>query len=712
MTDLSNSLGTLSFDADSGVATLTMGMAGGVNKVNDDYGRGLDGMLDALEALEGLKGVIVASKHRDWCVGADLDLLMAADDPAAMFERVTGINALYRRLETLGKPVVAAITGTALGGGYELALACHHRIALDDPRIQVGLPEVMLGVIPGAGGTQRLPRLIGIQAAVEHMAQEQRVRAPKAVKKGLVDALAADVDELRTQAVAWIEANPRAKQPWAAPKFRWPGGVRPQSPAATNLYMVGAAMLYKKTAGAFRSPEVMLQTVQEGCRITFDRALEVESRAFARIATSDQAKDMIRTLWFHKNAADKHAGLPRTDDGGIRKVTILGAGMMGAGLAFVCAKAGYEVVLKDIHDEAVQAGMAHCEAQAKKLRHLGADAQQAILARITSTTSYDEVAGTDLVIEAVVENIAVKHTVIREVEPLLAEGAIFASNTSALPITDLAAASVAPERFVGLHYFSPVEKMPLVEIIRGQATTDDTLARVLHFSRAIKKTPIVVNDGYGFYTTRLFSAYILEGMQLVAEGHDPRIVEWAARTAGMVVPPLQVFDEVTLTLGLKAMDGARAYGRAEADLSGMRLLTALVKDHDRQGKAHGAGFYDYKDGKRLGIWSGLADLVGDATPDGEGIDLVRRRLMLVQAAEVARILDDGILDRFRDAEVGAILGLGFAPNTGGPLAWMQRQGLAELVVEMQAAADRWGTRYAPSQTLRKMAAAGEVFFQA
>lgn len=710
---MQNQLGTYDFDASTGIATITMQMEGGVNKLNATYGEGWRSMIERLNQQEGLAGVIVASGHRDWCVGADLDMLQGSADPTALFERVMQINALHRALETLGKPVVAALTGSALGGGFELALACHHRIALADARIQLGLPEAMLGVIPGAGGTQRLPRLIGIQNAAQQIAQGQRTRATKALKAGLVDATADDVESLHAQAAAWIAANPKARQPWDQRGFRFPGGVQPLTLDAMNLYTAASALLYKKSAGAYSAPEVALQVIQEGCRLEFDRAVEREARAFARIATGQQAKDMIRTLWFHKNAADKHQDLPRMPEGtdpGITKITILGAGMMGGGLAFLAAKAGYQVVLKDIAEAPLTAARARLDKNLARMRHLDADARQAIADRVTTTTSYEAVQGTDLVIEAVVEKLEVKHAVIREVEPLLAEGAIFASNTSALPITDLAKASTHPDRFVGLHYFSPVEKMPLIEIIQGAETSEPTLARCLQFAKKTGKTPIVVNDGYGFYTSRLFSAYILEGVQLVAEGHDPRIVEWAARTAGMAVGPLQVFDEVTLTLGLKALVGAEAYGQAPPMSGAVALLRTMVDEHGRGGRAAGAGFYAYDDkGKRRGIWTGL-DALTPEPPAETGIEVIRERIMAIQIAEVGRVLHDGILQRNRDAEVGAVFGLGFAPNTGGPLAFIDRRGTPEMVKTLLELAARHGDRYAPSPVLVRMAEEGRSFF--
>ncbi|MCB9676609.1 MAG: enoyl-CoA hydratase/isomerase family protein [Alphaproteobacteria bacterium] len=706
MSDYQNTAASVVLD--DGIATLTLAQPGGFNKINPELIEGLTGALDYLDTVQGLKGIILTSGHRDFCVGADLDMVYGERDPANILGATQAMNAALRRLEQKA-PVVAAINGSALGGGYEVALAGHRRIAIDDPRLMVGLPEVNLGVFPGGGGTQRLPRLIGIQAALEVILQGQMVRAPKAVKMGLVDELASDRDDLMAKAKAWLLANPKSKQPWDDPKFRWPG-VRPGSADARNLLLAASAMLYKKTAGAFPAAEDALSVVQEGAAVTFDRALEIEGRAFAKLATSDQAKDMIRTLFFHKTAAEKQKGLPRVEDDGFRKVAVLGAGMMGAGLAFVCAKAGYDVVLKDISEGALEKGMAHIDGELKKLRHLDDAAKAALRAKITPTVDLETLRGTDLVIEAVFEDLDLKHRVIRETEPYLSANGIFASNTSALPITDLAKASAHPDRFIGLHYFSPVEKMPLLEIICGEATGDDTLARSLAFARKIKKTVIVVNDGYGFFTSRVFSSYILEGAQLVAEGYDPNTIEWAARAAGMVVSPLQVFDEVSLALGVHAMTEAKKYRPDAEHIEGVDLVFGLV-EAGRKGKAYGAGFYDYEGGKRRGIWPGLAAMVGGPGKQGSLKEL-GQRLMLAQVAEVGRALDEGIIRNWRDAEVGAIFGIGFAPNTGGPLAYIDRFGLPALVAELDRLAVEHGKRYAPSQLLRDMAAKGERFFDA
>jgi 3-hydroxyacyl-CoA dehydrogenase / enoyl-CoA hydratase / 3-hydroxybutyryl-CoA epimerase len=704
-----NGFATLDFDAGSRIATITLAMAGRANKINDDFGVTLLEALAWARAQENLAGIILASGHKDFCVGADIDRLYAERDPARMMARLRDLNGLYRQIETMGVPVVAALTGSALGGGYELALACHHRIALDDARIQLGLPEVSLGVLPGAGGTQRLPRIIGIQAALEHIAQGKIVRAPKAKGAGLVDALAPDRDALMTAAKAWIAANPKAKQPWDQKGFRFPG-ARPGSNEARQLIMAGCAMLRKKTAGVYPAPELAISAVQEGTSLTFDRAIEVESRYFTQLATSDQAKDMIRTIWYHRTAAEKHEGLPKSEDPKIRKVAILGAGMMGAGLAFISAKAGYDVVLKDVNADALERGMTHCKEQAAKLKHLAGTEREAILGRITGTLELDALDGSDLVIEAVFENLDLKHKVTKETEPKLSPTGMWASNTSALPIGDLAKVSRDPTKFIGMHFFSPVEKMQLLEIITAPKTSEETLARALAFTRAIKKLPIVVGDGYGFYTTRVFSAYILEGAQLVAEGHDPVLIEWAGRKAGMVVPPLQVFDEVTLSLGVKGFAMGRQYGKT-LDIPGVALVEKMVGELDRPGKAAGKGFYEYEGGRRKGLWKGLRELaVG--TPEQTGVPLLSQRLLTLQALEAARCVADGVVKQLRDAEVGAIFGIGFAPNTGGPLSYIDRIGAARFVQTCDAFAKDYGPRYTPPQHLRDMATRGERFFDA
>ena len=713
MSTLHNELGTLTLDAE-GIATIEMKMAGKVNKINAAFLSGLQAMIEAIAATPAVKGVVLTSGHKDFCVGADLDTLFPERDPLRVKDAVVALHKALRALEK-GPPVAAALCGSALGGGYELALAAHHRVVLDSASLSLGLPEVQLGVIPGGGGTQRLPRVIGIQPALEAIAQSKLVRGNKAVAAGFAQASADSPAAVLAAARAWVLAHPGARQPWDTDGFRFPD-VQPGEPLFRDLFAAAGGMLFKKTHGAYPAPAAALAVVQEGARLQFDRALEVEARAFARLLTGDTAKAMMRTLWFHKSAAERHEGLPalaRGEDPGIQRVGVLGAGMMGGALAFVCAKAGYAVVLRDIRAEALEAARAHIAGQVGRLKWLSPAQQQAITDRVTLTLQAEDLRGVDLVIEAVVENKAIKHKVTAEVEPLLAPDAIWASNTSALPITELAAVSAAPERFLGLHFFSPVEQMPLVELIRGAATNDRSVARALAFIRRIEKLPIVVNDGYGFFTTRVFASYILEGVQLVAEGEDPVLVEQAARVAGMVVPPLQVFDEVSLGLGRHVLDQAEAYtGRVLP--AAKALLLALVDGERRLGKAGGAGFYDYADGRRQRLWPGLRPLAArlGAGQPGSALPALAERLLLAQCAEAARALSDGVLRGPGDGDVGAIFGVGFAPNTGGPFAHLHALGLAVAVARLDALADQHGERYRPAPALRAMAAAGQTFYPA
>jgi 3-hydroxyacyl-CoA dehydrogenase/enoyl-CoA hydratase/3-hydroxybutyryl-CoA epimerase len=708
MTDTTkNQMAKLSFDPGTRIATISLQMPK-VNKINDDFGETLQEALEWAKKQDKLAGIIIGSEHKDFCVGADIDRLYRERDPASLMERLRGLHLLYRSIETIGVPVVAALTGSALGGGYELALACHRRIALDDAKVQLGLPEVTLGVLPGAGGTQRLPRIIGIQAALDCILQGKMLRAPKAKQVGLCDELQPTREAVLEAAKKWIVENPKAsKQPWDR-KAPIPG-PQPGSNDARSMFMAACGMLTKKTARAYPAPELAVAAMQEGLSLTFERALEVEARYFTKLATSDQAKDMIRTIWYHRTAAEKHEGLPSTQDLAVKKIAILGAGMMGAGLAFISAQAGFEVVLRDIDQGTLDKAIAHAKAEAKELKHLSADEQAKIVARIRPTLHVEDIDGVDMVIEAVFENLELKHKVTQEVEPRLAKTGFWASNTSALPISDLAKVSQDPTKFIGLHFFSPVEKMQLLEIIVSPQTSDETLARALAYTKRIKKLPIVVGDGYGFYTTRVFTAYILEGAQLVSEGHDPVLVEAAARSAGMVVAPLQVFDEVTLSLAVKGFAMSRKYGKS-LDTSGIALIEKLATELKRAGKSTGAGFYEYEGGKRTRIWSGLKDLV-PATPEETGVELLQRRMLGLQAVEAARCVADGVVRNLRDAEVGAIFGIGFAPNTGGPLSYIDRRGVKAFVEEMDAFAKKYGERYTPPQLLRDMAKKGETFFE-
>lgn len=457
---------------DAKIATLTLQHASGANKVDGAFGAALNEAVTWLGQQKNLSGVIIASAHKDWSVGADLEMLYKARDAAAFFENVRQLQQVYRALETCGAPVAAALTGSALGGGFELALSCHYRVALADGRIKLGLPEVLLGVIPGAGGTQRLPRLLGFQAAADIILQGKSLRPDKAKAAGLVHELKDSAEAVIAACREWIKANPKATQPWDAKGFKFPA-PRPGSEQARDMLLVGAAMLHKKTAGAYRAPEAAIRAVAEGAHLDFDRALEVEARHFVKLVVGDQSKDMMRALWFHKNAADKQQDLPKTDTADFTKIGMLGAGMMGAAIAWSCAERGYQVVLKDIKQESLDAGYAHCKALTEtRCKHLDQAQRDQILARITPTLELGKLEGCDLIIEAVFEDPELKRRVIEETQGLLAANGVWASNTSALPISDQAKAAKDPQRFIGLHFFSPVEKMPLLEIIAGEKTDD------------------------------------------------------------------------------------------------------------------------------------------------------------------------------------------------------------------------------------------------
>jgi 3-hydroxyacyl-CoA dehydrogenase/enoyl-CoA hydratase/3-hydroxybutyryl-CoA epimerase len=704
---------TASVDGDTRLATLTLQAPGPVNKIDVVLRDGLDGALAWAISQPGLRGIILASGHADFCVGGDVDRLFLERDPAVMMARVRALHACFLRLERCGVPVVAALAGSALGGGLELALACHRRVALGDPSVRLGLPEVTLGLMPGGGGTQRLPRLVGLGKALELVLQGTVVGPSQALQLGLVDDVQHTADEVLGAARDWLVSGPAAGQRWdleghAAPP---PG---PGTAEAHALVAEARERLQRKAAGTLHGPAGALEAMAEGHALPLDQGLDVEATHFVEVACGHQAKDMLRTLWYHRRAADKHAGLPSTVSLGVQenihRVGILGAGMMGGALAWVACRAGYQVVLTDVRPGAREkAGQRFHALTEKRAGHLGEGGRAALAARLRVVADAADLAGCDLVVEAVFEDLPLKHAVTREVEPLLAPGGIWASNTSALPITELARASAHPDRFVGLHFFSPAEVMPLVEVVRGRATSDETLARALALCRRLGKTPIVVNDGYGFFTTRVFSRYLLEAADLVAEGHDPARVESAARAAGMAVPPLQVFDEVSLSLVRQATPHEEAFTGRRRDTAGFALVCKMVDELGRHGKAAGAGFYDYAEGKRQGLWPGLRDLAtprpGHATQGELG-----HRLLLAQAVEAVRALEEGVLQRPRDAEVGALLGIGFASCTGGPLSYLDRRGLPSVVAELDALAAGHAERHAVPTLLRDMAARGERFF--
>ena len=692
---------------DDGILVATMNLPGRpMNVVTDALMEGIAAAVVRL-AEPGVKGLILASGKADFCAGGDIDRMSRWTTPQEPFEASMAMKRVLRQMETQGKPVVAAIAGHALGGGLELALACHARIVLDSPKLKLGQPEVKLGLLPGGGGTVRLSRLVGIQATLQICGEGADFSPQKALATGFVTALAATPEALMQAARDWIAANPKAKQPWDLPKFRFPGGDS-KSPSMAQLWAIAPSIAYGKGRGLYPAVRHIMSAVFEGGLLDVDAASVVESRYFAACCISPEAKNLIGTLWYGLNAVKKGASRPQIGPSGIapQKVTklgVLGAGMMGAGIAHVAAKAGITVVMIDTTQDAADKGKAHTQAlldAAVKKGRSTPEKAAALLARITPTTDYAQLAGCELVIEAVFEDRAIKAEVTQKAEAVLGAGAVFASNTSTLPITGLARASARPASFIGLHFFSPVEKMPLVEIIVGAQTSDETLARGFDFVLQIGKTPIVVNDSRGFYTSRVFGTYVMEGLAMLAEGVHPRSVEEAGLQAGMPMPPLALQDEVSLSLAVHVADQTKqdlaAEGQPSAEHPGMAVARRLC-ELGRVGRKAGRGFYDYPADKHSGdkrLWPGLATLYPPAAEQPPMRELVDR-LLYAQAVESARCLAEGVLRSETDGDVGSILGWGFAPCHGGTLRFIRSTGVDRFTARAHALAARYGARFEP-----------------
>jgi 3-hydroxyacyl-CoA dehydrogenase/enoyl-CoA hydratase/3-hydroxybutyryl-CoA epimerase len=695
---------------DDGILVATMDLAGRtMNVVGDTL---MDGIAAAVERLAdpAVKGLILTSGKADFCAGGDLDNMFTWTTPQQPFDASMAMKAVLRKLETQGKPVVAAINGHALGGGLEIALACHARIALDAPQLKLGQPEVKLGLLPGGGGTARLSRLVGIQQALQICGEGADIAVPKAREMGLLTDTAGSRDELMAKARAWIDANPKAAQPWDSPKFRFPGGDS-RAPAIVQLWSIAPSIAAQKSQGNYPAVEHIMSAIFEGGLLDFDAACEVESRYFAACAISPAAKNMIGTLWFGLNALKKGASRPAGPArSSVQRLGILGAGMMGGGIAYVSAKAGIDVVLLDTSLDAADRGKAYSQGLLDKAVAKGrtsAEQRDALLARIRTTTAYEDLAGCDLVIEAVFEERAVKADVTKKAEGVLAPTAVFASNTSTLPITGLAQASVRPTNFIGLHFFSPVDRMPLVEIIVGERTSDETLARGFDYVLQIGKTPIVVNDSRGFYTSRVFGTYLMEGLAMLKEGVHPRSIEVAGLKAGMPMPPLALQDEVSLSLSLHVAEQTKkdcaAEGRAYTEHPGTAVVRQLC-EVGRIGKKAGRGFYDYADGDKR-LWPGLAQMFPLAAQQPAQAELIDR-LMFAQANEAARCLDEGVLRSVVDGNIGSIFGWGFAPFHGGALQFIDAYGPARFVERACELAARHGARFEPAPNIVRAAQAG------
>ncbi len=704
----------IDYDVDGdGVATITWNVSNRpMNVMNMDTMNAFAEAVDRAADDDDVKGVIVASAHKEFCVGADLSV-MGDGDLSMLEDFMKVIHGKFRRMETSGKPFVAAINGHALGGGFEMALACHHRIAADNPKIKIGLPEAKIGLLPGGGGTQRLPRMIGMQQALPLMLEGKEL-APAAAKNiGLVEDVV-PADELLDAAKAWIlgDGQKNKVQPWDKKSFKMPGGAV-QSAMGQQAFAAGNAMLHQRTYGNYPAQQNIMSCVYEGCQVDIDTGLAIEIRYLIATAMTPECRNMIR-LFFALTEAGKGAGRPKDIPAtSYTKIGVLGAGMMGAGIAYVTAMAGLDVVLLDMEQAGADKGRAHAEGLLKKRvsrRRMDQAAADATLARIHATTDFADLAGCELVIEAVFEDREVKADVTKKSLAVTGDGITFASNTSTLPITGLAKASSRPDNFIGLHFFSPVDRMPLVEIIMGKGTSDETLARAIDYVKAIRKTPIVVNDSRGFYTSRVFGTYVREGLALLADGVAPALIENAGKMAGMPVGPLAMADEVSIDLMYKIGKQTREdLGDDYVEVPGDGLVQTFVEDLGRVGKKAGKGFYDYPEKGSKRLWPGLAE---HCPPSAEQPDVeeVKKRLMYIQSVETARCMEEGVITEKRDADVGSIMGWGFPPFRGGVLSLVDTIGIVDFVADCDRLAQAHGPRFSPPKLLRDMAAKGEGFY--
>jgi 3-hydroxyacyl-CoA dehydrogenase/enoyl-CoA hydratase/3-hydroxybutyryl-CoA epimerase len=706
-------------DAD-GIALVTFDVPGrSMNTLTGSVMAEIPQVVERIKSDDAIKGAVLTSgKTSGFCAGADLgDMaagMLTGGSLQDAYDAGWKLNGALRALETCGKPVAAAINGLALGGGLELTLACHYRVVGDSPKIQLGLPEIKVGLFPGGGGTQRLTRLVGVQAAMMAMSEGKSFRPNDAKGAGIVHEVVPAGTEVEA-AKAWIKGGGKAAQPWDDKSFKLPGGG-PYHPAGIQNFLVGNAMLRKQSYGNYPAVLNLMKAVYEGVQVPMDAALRIETRYFIKTLMTPQAQGMIRSLFLSKQELDKGAvrpkDVPQSDP---KKVTVLGAGMMGAGIAYVNAMAGIQTILIDRDQEAADKGKAHVEDLLKKRLSRGQltqDKYDALLAMVVPTTDYDHIKGSDLVIEAVFENREIKADVTRRAEAQLTPGAVFGSNTSTLPITGLAEASVRPEDFIGIHFFSPVDKMMLVEIIMGAKTGQAALAKALDYVMKIKKTPIVVQDGRGFYTSRCFGTYVAEGLAMLEEGYAPALIDNIGRMTGMPRGPLEMHDDVALDLSVKiSKQTAEDLGDAYVPLPGWKIVKTMVEDLGRYGRKNGKGFYDYET-KPKKLWSGLSELapvtINDSTP--EMVEDQKRRLIFRQAVEVASCWEEGVIDDPREADVGAILAWGFAPWTGGPITYIDQMGAKAFVEQADAYAAKYGERFSPPQLLRDMAAKGETFY--
>ena len=700
------------------ILTLTLDMPGQqANTMNATYRQAMAEVLARLQAdKDTLVGVIVRSAKKTFFTGGDLNELRLVDASRAgwFYQMTMDLKAQLRALETLGKPVVAAINGAALGGGWEFCLACHHRIALDEKHVRLGLPEVTLGLLPGGGGTVRLVRMLGLEKALPLLMEGRNLSAQQAFKAGLVDQLATDVDDLIAKSREWILDNPMPSKPWDRPGFQIPGGT-PSHPKVAQMLAIAPSMLRSKTHGCYPAPEKILAAAVEGAQVDFHTAEKIEARYFTELTTGQISKNMIGT-WFQLNELNAGQSRPKAPPVyHMRKVGILGAGMMGGGIAYVSALAGVDVVLKDINLAMAQKGKDYSVRLLDKqvaAGRISTEQRDAVLARIKTTGRDSDLEGCDLIIEAVLEDRDLKAQVTSAAEQVVVPYAVIASNTSTLPITGLATAVSRQERFIGMHFFSPVDKMRLVEIIKGARTNDMTLARAFDFVQQINKTPIVVNDARGFFTSRVFATFTHEGIAMLGEGVSAVMIETEARKAGMPVGPLAVSDEVSLSLMSQIRQQARKdlaeQGETPIEHPAIAVIDVLLNEYKRAGKAAGGGFYDYPEGARKRLWPELKARFEQPEVQITGQD-IRDRLLFIQALETVRCVEEGVLRSTTDANIGSLFGIGFPAWTGGALQFINQYGINDFIARARALAAQYGERFEPPALLLDKARDGRLF---
>ncbi|HEY9367121.1 3-hydroxyacyl-CoA dehydrogenase NAD-binding domain-containing protein [Streptomyces sp.] len=701
------------------------------NTMNQAFKDSIAAIADRAEAeKDSIRGIVYTSAKKTFFAGGDLkDMIKAGpEDAQQIFDAATGIKRSLRRIETLGKPVVAAINGAALGGGYEICLASHHRVALDAPGSKIGLPEVTLGLLPGGGGVARTVRLMGItDALLKVLLQGTQYNPKRALDNGLVHELAATPEEMIAKARAFIDAHPESQQPWDVPGYKIPGGTPSNPRFAANLPAFPANLKKQLNGAPYPAPRNILAAAVEGSQVDFETALTIEARYFTELVTGQTAKNMIQAFFFDLQAVNSGASRPKgVEPRTVRKVAVLGAGMMGAGIAYSCARAGIEVVLKDVTAEAAEKGKAYSEKLCAKAVSRGRTTQEkadALLALITPTADPADVAGCDAVIEAVFENPELKQKVFKEIQDIVEPDALLCSNTSTLPITLLADGVSRPADFIGLHFFSPVDKMPLVEIIKGERSGDEALARAFDLVRQIKKTPIVVNDSRGFFTSRVIGQFINEGVAMVGEGVEPASVEQAAAQAGYPAKVLSLMDELTLTLPRKIRNETRRAIELEGgtwlEHPAEAVIDRMVDEFDRTGRSGGAGFYDYdENGKRAGLWPGLREhFGGDGAASDVSFEDMKERMLFSEALDSVRCLEEQVLTSVADANIGSIMGIGFPAWTGGVLQYINGYdggagvgvGLPGFVARARELAEKYGERFEPPALLVEKAERGEVF---